>query len=190
VALIVCALDRSQHDRKAFDCGVAALNRFLQTQAAKHQRQGFSRTFVLVDDDHPSRIRAFYSLSTCEIGRESLADQDMKGLPLHPVPCVMLARLAVDQSRQGEKLGQHMLMDAVRRAALVSQQAGVHAIVVDAKDAQAKRFYQRFGFRSVADHPLTLYLSLATALSAISHGAEGAAVKPTARPAKLTKRSP
>ena len=167
MALIVCALDRSIHDRKAFNCGEAALNSFLRTQAAKHQRQGFSRTFVLVDDCVPSQVLAFYSLSNCEIGRKSLTEKDLKGLPLYPVPCVMLARLAVDKSRHGEKLGQLMLVDAVRRTALVSQQTGVYAIVVDAKDEKAKSFYERFGFSTIAENPLKLYLPLATALKAL-----------------------
>lgn len=167
MALIVCALDRSKHDRKVFDCGEAALNWFLQTQAAKHQRQGFSRTFVLVEDGTPAQILAFYSLSNCEIGRKSLAENDLKGLPLYPVPCVMLARLAVDQSRHGEKLGQHMLIDAIRRTALVSQQIGVHAIVVDAKDEKAKSFYERFGFTAIVENPLELYLPLATVLKSM-----------------------
>ena len=166
MGLIVCSLDRSIHDRKAFDCGEPALNAFLQTQAATHQRQGFSRTFVLVDDGAASRILAFYSLTNCEIGRSSITEDDAKGLPLHPVPCVMMARLAVNRANQGESLGKWMLMDAIKRTALISQQTGVHAILVDAKDAKAKQFYERFGFKEVAENPMRLYLPLATALNA------------------------
>ncbi len=167
MALIVSSLDRTVHNRKAFDCGASALNVFLQTQASKHQQQGFSRTFVLADENAPARILAFYSLTNCEIGRESIAADDVKGLPLYPVPCVLIARLAVDQSMHGKSFGQQMLMDAIRRTALISQQTGVHAIVVDAKDARAKQFYERFGFKSIDQKPMTLYLPLATAMKSL-----------------------
>lgn len=167
MALIVCSLDKALHERHAFDCGDAALNSFLQTQASKHQQQGFSRTFVLTDDRAPQQILAFYSLTNCEIGRASISAADAKGLPLHPVPCVLIARLAVGLSRQGQKLGQRMLIDAIKRTALISQQSGVHAIVVEAKDVKAKQFYERFGFISITEHPMKLYLPLATALKAL-----------------------
>ena len=92
--------------------------------------------------------------------------QDCPRPPLHPVPCVMMARLAVNRANQGESLGKWMLMDAIKRTALISQQTGVHAILVDAKDAKAKQFYERFGFKEVAENPMRLYLPLATALNA------------------------
>jgi GNAT superfamily N-acetyltransferase len=79
----------------------------------------------------------------------------------------MLARLAVDQGQQGKRYGQWLLMDAIKRCALVGQQSGVYALLVDAKNEAAKRFYERFGFAIIGGHPMTLYLPLETGLKAL-----------------------
>jgi GNAT superfamily N-acetyltransferase len=79
----------------------------------------------------------------------------------------MLARLAVDRTQQGHRFGRWLLMDAIKRCALVGQQTGVYALLVDAKNDEAKQFYQRFGFTQIANRPMTLYLPLATAIQAL-----------------------
>lgn len=167
MALIVSSLDKAIHDRTAFDCGKPPLNEFLWTKAAKHQAQRVSRTFVLTDSAEPGRILGYYSLSNCQIAREELSEPEAKTLPRHPIPAVMLARLAVDQCQQGKRYGLWLLMDAIKRSALVGQQSGVYALVVDAKDDEAKRFYERYGFAAIADRPMTLYLPLETGLKAL-----------------------
>jgi ribosomal protein S18 acetylase RimI-like enzyme len=167
VALIISSLDKAIHDRLAFDCGEPALNDFLRTKAARHQTKRVSRTFVLVGAAEASRILGFYSLSNCQIAREQTTEQEARELPRHPVPAVMLARLGVDRSCQGRRYGQRLLMDALKRCALVGQQSGVYALLVDAKNEAAKRFYERFGFVAIADRPMTLYLPLETALRAL-----------------------
>jgi GNAT superfamily N-acetyltransferase len=167
VALIVAALDKAVHDRTAFDCGELALNDFLRTKAARHQTQRISRTFVLVEGAHPGAIVGYYTLSNCQIAREQLAEQEARTLPLHPIPAVMLGRLAVDLARQGRHFGEWLLMDALKRCALVGQQSGVYALLVDATNEKVARFYKRFGFSAIAGRPLTLYLPLETAIRAM-----------------------
>lgn len=167
MALVVTTLDKAIHDRAAFDCGQPPLNDFLKTKAAKHQEQRVSRTFVLTDEGAPKRILGYYSLSNSQIAREQMSEEDVKALPRHPVPAVRLARLAVDKAQQAKRYGQWLLMDAIKRCALVGQQSGVYALVVDAKDEDAKRFYERFGFVSITGNPMTLYLPLETALKAL-----------------------
>lgn len=167
MALIVSSLNKSVHDRAVFACGEPALDEFLRTLAAQHQARRVSRTFVLADSARPQHILAYYSLSNSQIAREQLSDSDARSLPRHPVPAVMLARLAVDKTQQGKRYGHWMLMDAIKRCALVGQQSGVYALLVDAKHEVALRFYQRFGFCAVAGRPLTLYLPLETALKAV-----------------------
>lgn len=168
MALIVSSLDKAVHDRTAFDCGAPALNDFLKTKAAKHQGQRVSRTFVLTDDAEPKRILGYYSLSNSQIAREQLTEEEARCLPRHPIPAVMLARLAVEKTQQGKRCGEWLLMDALKRCALVGKQSGVYALLVDAKDDQAKHFYQRFGFITVAGQSLTLYLPLETGLKALA----------------------
>lgn len=129
--------------------------------------QRVSRTFVLTDSAEPKRILGYYSLSNSQIAREDLSEEDARALPRHPVPAVMLARLAVDQAEQGRRYGQWLLMDAIKRCALVGQQSGVYALLVDAKNEAARRFYARFGFVAIAGRPMTLYLPLATGLHAL-----------------------
>lgn len=167
MALIVSSLDKAAHDRTAFDCGEQPLNDFLKTKAAKHQTQRVSRTFVLTDDAEPKRILGYYSLSNGQIAREHLSEEEAKALPRHPIPAVMLARLAVNKTHQGKRFGEWLLMDAIKRCALVGQQSGVYALLVDAKNDAARRFYERFGFVAIVGHPLTLYLALETAIKAL-----------------------
>lgn len=167
MALIVCALDKSAHDRDGFQCGNPKLDEFLRTKAAKHQAQRISRTFVLVSQADPGRILGYYSLSNCQIDRELLSVDVGKTLPRHPVPAVMLGRLAVDRREQGKRFGTWLLMDALKRTVLVGQQSGVFALAVDAVDAKARDFYLRHGFLPVTDQPLTLYLPLETGLRAM-----------------------
>lgn len=167
MALIVAGLDKALHDRQAFDCGEPSLDDFLRTKAAAHQQRRVSRTFVLSDRAEPSRILGYYSLSNGQIGREQINEQEAKLLPRHPIPAVLLARLAVQRSEQGKRYGQWLLMDAIKRCALVGQQSGVYALLVVAKNEGAKRFYQRFGFVAIAEHPMTLYLPLETALKSL-----------------------
>lgn len=166
MALVVSSLDKAVHDRAAFDCGEPLLNDFLRTKAAKHQTQRVSRSFVLTDDAEPERILGYYSLSNSQIAREHLREEEAKSLPRHPIPAVMLARLAVDKTQQGKRYGEWLLMDAIKRCALVGQQSGVYALLVEAKNEVAKRFYERFGFAAIVGHPLTLYLPLETGLRA------------------------
>lgn len=170
MALVIETLDRAVHDRAAFHCGEPHLDDFLRTRAAKHQAQRVSRTFVLINEAAPSRILGYYTLSNSHIARGDLSEHEARKLPKHPIPCVMLARLAIDRSAQGQRLGQHLLMDALTRCALVGQQSGVYALVVDAKNDAARRFYQRLGFHDIEGQVMRLYLPLATALKAIDTG--------------------
>ena len=167
MALTVSSLDKAVHDRSAFDSSDAALDDFLRTKAAQHQARRVSRTFVLADDAEPSRILGYYSLSNSQVARESLGAAEAKKLPMHPIPAVLLARLAVHRRHQGKRYGHWLLMDAVKRCALVGQQSGVYALLVEAKNEAAERFYKRFGFRAVEGHAMALYLPLATTLHAL-----------------------
>lgn len=167
MALIVGSLDKALHDRAAFDCGEPALDDFLKTKAAQHQARRVSRTFVLTDSAEPRRVLGYYSLSNSQVAREQLGANEARTLPRHPIPAVMLARLAVDRSQRGKRHGQWLLMDAIKRCAVVGLQSGVYALLVDAKNEGAKRFYERFGFVAVAGRPMTLYLPLETALKAL-----------------------
>lgn len=167
MALIVSNLDKTIHDRSDFDCGESKLNEFLKIRAARHQAQRISRTFVLTDDAKPKNILGYYTLSNSQIARAQISEAEARALPRYPIPAVLLARMAVDRRQQGKHYGQSLLMDAIKRSVLVGQQSGVYALLVDAKNQAAKRFYGRFGFAAIIGHPLTLYLPLETGLRAL-----------------------
>jgi ribosomal protein S18 acetylase RimI-like enzyme len=71
----------------------------------------------------------------------------------------------VDQAFQRRGLGELMLINAVHRT--LQDAAAAFALLVDAKHAHAAAFYQRYGFRPIADKPQTLSLPLATAQKAL-----------------------
>jgi len=153
-------LDPTRHNRKAFCCGVPALDRFLQQQAHQNMRRGVSQTFVLVPADIPAEIAGFYCLAPAEIRLADLQPADAKPLPPYPVPCFRMGRLARDQRWQGQGTGPLLLGLAVQRCLDAKQSVGGYALIVDAKGAEAKGFYERHGFRPFQDTHLSLYLPL------------------------------
>lgn len=164
----VVRFDKAIHDRGAFDCGAAALNDYLKKQAAQHLKRGVCTVHVLVDSDAPKRILGFYTLSNSQIARNDLDEQAAKRLPLHPVPTITLGRMGVHQDEQGNGYGALLLVDAIQRCARVSQEVGVHALIVDAKDDNAKAFYEHFGFRELPEHPQRLILPMGTAIQLLA----------------------
>jgi GNAT superfamily N-acetyltransferase len=153
-------LDPAVHDRRAFDCGAAALNDYLQRFAEQHRRKGLSAAYVLVDSTTPSTILGWYTLSAAEVDVQSLAEADRKRLPRFPVPCIRMGRMACRADRQGQGLGQLLVGCAVDRCLKAREQVGAYALIVDAKDESVKRFYEHFGFKALRDAGLTLYLPL------------------------------
>lgn len=166
--LQIVPLDKSTHDRGTFDCGVAALNDYLQKHAARHQKQRVSRVYVLVDNDDPKIILGFYTLSNSEIRSANLDERQARRLPRHPIPTLTLGRMAVQQEKQRKGYGAILLLDAIKRCALVSQEVGVYAMIVDAKDDDAKGFYVQYGFTELPQHPLKLILAMGTAIQMLA----------------------
>ncbi|NVN90277.1 MAG: GNAT family N-acetyltransferase [Desulfuromonadales bacterium] len=159
--LIIRSLDAS-HDRKRFDCGVPALNEFLQKTARQHKEKGLSNTFVLSDEDTPHLILGYFTLSFLEIDAGSLPVKYSRTLPkLARLPGAKLARLAVDTSSQGKGYGELLLADAVKRVLATTQESGaITGFFVDAKNESIKNFYIRFGFIPLRDEPLKVFLPL------------------------------
>ena len=154
------ALDTAIHDRKGFDCGVPALNDYLQRFAEQHRRQGISAVYVLIDSDEPSTILGFYTLSAAEVDGAGLDLAARMRLPRYPIPCFRMGRLACRADRRGLGLGKLLLGCAVDRCLQARAQVAAFALVVDAKDEAAADFYQRYGFSRMRDRELTLYLPL------------------------------
>lgn len=154
------ALDPAVHDRQGFDCAVAPLNEYLQRYADQHRKRGISSAYVLIDTAEPSKILGYYTLSAAEVSKDRLNEEDKKRLPMYPIPCFRMGRLACSVDRQGQGLGKLLVGCAVDRCLKVRQQLSAYALIVDAKDEKAKTFYEHFGFKQLRDTSLTLYLPL------------------------------
>jgi GNAT superfamily N-acetyltransferase len=158
------------HDRKAFDCGSPELNDYLRRHARQNHEGGGSKTFVAVAQDSPETILGYYSISPASIAFANVPAALTRRLGRYEVAVFRLARLAVALSVQGKGLGGALLLAAGTRALAVADQVGGMALVIDAKDEQAARWYERFGAIPLLDSgPLSLILpfkAIADALEA------------------------
>lgn len=151
----------AEHVRTEFDCGQPKLNEFLRTLAGQYERKGVGKTYVLVLKDEKVVV-GYYTLAASHLDLGRLPAKLAKKLPKHPVPVVLLGRLAIDQRFQGKGHGSDLLIDASLRCLKVAQEIGVFALATVAIDEQAMGFYSRFGFESSDDQPLTMFISTET----------------------------
>lgn len=149
------------HERDQFACGKGPLDTFLRTLVSQYEKRRLGRTYVAIRSGE-KQVLGYYTLASSAVAFQSLPAQASKKLPRHPVPVILLARLAVDQSVQGQDLGAWLLEDALRRCLGLSGQLGAHAVEVEAIDEQARAFYEKYGFVALADAPHHLYLPVAT----------------------------
>ena len=151
-------LDKT-HDRSSFDCGQPLLNEWLTDRAGQFERRDLARTFVATRRDEVLVV-GYYAISTHRVIHDVLPAAEAKSLPRLDVPVVLLGRLAVDRTVQGQGLGALLLVDALRRSLQISEQVGIRAVEVDAFDENARTFYLKFGFRALLDDPRHLYLPM------------------------------
>lgn len=156
---VIVPLSR-EHDRAGFDCGVAELNAFLKATARQHGEKGISRTFVLTAGD--AIILGFFTLTLCEVSSDGLPESCAKKHPTHGLPAVRLGRLAVSRKHKGKGYGELLLAEAIHRTLLIANHAGLIGLFVDAKDDDARSFYEHFGFVPLPADPLRLFLPIAT----------------------------
>lgn len=147
------------HDRAAFSCGVEPLDRYLHAQAGQDIRRRLATVFVMVDP-MSGAIAGYYTLSAFSVDPGSLPAEVARRLPHRPVPCTLLGRLAVDARFRGQGLGSAALADALRRALQGSRDVASMAVVVDAKDATARSFYERHGFDRFLDDEFRLFIAM------------------------------
>ncbi len=141
----------------AFDCGQIALNQFLQRYALVNQKANSAQTYVCCQGDV---VVGFYSLAVGSIDPDAAPSRVMKGLARHPVPVMILARLAVDKEHQRKGLGQALLKDALLRTAQAADIAGIRCLLVHAKDDAARQWYESWEFEPSPTDPYHLFLML------------------------------
>ena len=159
--LVIEPLDR-RHDRPGFSCGLPELDRYLTRQAGQDVRRRIARVFVCTASDADA-VLGFYTLSAMSVDLASLPEELARKLPRHPVPCALIGRLAVGASVHGQGPGRLLLADAVKRVTAAGETVAMHALIVDAANDAAKRFYEGFGFAPLTDEPMRLFLPLGRA---------------------------
>ncbi len=145
------------HLVEAFDCGQDALNRFLQKHALQNQHSGGSQTYIGLSDE---TTIGYYALAVGSVEQDHAPERIKKGIARHSIPIMLLARLAVDLHWQKQGVGAGLLKDAMLRTLQAADIAGIRALVVHAKDASARTFYERFDFLPSPSDPLHLFLLL------------------------------
>lgn len=155
----------SAHDRTGFHSGSVPLDRYFREQASQDIKRRIATCFVAIHID-TKELAGYYTLSATSIPLDLLPQEITKKLPRYRVvPAALLGRLAIDQRYQGKGLGSALLADAVMRT--VRAELGVFAILVEAKDEAAQRFYEHFGFTLLAGDKRCLCLPIATAHRAL-----------------------
>jgi GNAT superfamily N-acetyltransferase len=139
----------------SFECGQATLDRYLQRYAWLNQTACSAQTYVAVPD---VSIVGYYSLSVAGVDWADAPDRISKGLARHPVPVMLLARLAVHFNWQGRGIGKALLRDALLRTLQAADIAGIRAMLVHAKDESARQWYLRWNFEPSPTNPLHLFL--------------------------------
>jgi GNAT superfamily N-acetyltransferase len=142
---------------ESFDCGQDELNRFLKKFALANQAANAAQTYVTCREE---RVVGYYSLAVGSVQREDSPARAVKGMARHPIPVMILARLAVDRSEQRSGIGKALLKDALLRTEQAADIAGIRALVVHAKDHNARRWYEQFDFEPSPTDPLHLFLLL------------------------------
>ena len=148
---------RRDHILEGFDCGKEPLNRFLTRNALQNQQANASQTYLLITAD---RVIGYHTLVVGEVAFAAAPERLRKGLAQHPVPIMLLARLAVSQDYQGRGIGQALLKDALLRTLQAADIAGIRAFAVHAKDNVARAFYEHFDFIASPSDPMHLFLLL------------------------------
>jgi GNAT superfamily N-acetyltransferase len=154
------------HDLSAFDCGKLALDDWLKRFAWLNQRIDAARTYVV---HRGSVVVGYFSLAYGSVAREEAPERIAKGLARHPVPVVLLTRLAVDRRERGKGLGAALLKDALVRSERAAEIAGARAVLVHALDEEAQTFYEHFGFDRCPGNEHHLMLIMKDLRAALHH---------------------
>jgi predicted N-acetyltransferase YhbS len=143
------------HRLEGFDCGDDALNRFLIKHALQSQQSDASAVYLAITE---KQVVGYYALAASSIEHKDAPERVVKGLARHPVPAMLLARLAVSVSWQGAGIGSGLLKDAMLRTMRIADVTGVRVLLTHAKNDTARAFYERFGFIQSPTDPYHMLL--------------------------------
>lgn len=145
------------HNVEDFECGKPSLDRFLIRNALQSQQANASQTYVAVSG---AEVAGYYTLVVGQVEHDAAPERLKKGVARHPIPIMLLARLAVRSRQHGKGLGSGLLKDALLRTIQAADIAGIRAFAVHAKDEEARAFYEHFDFIASPSDPMHLFLML------------------------------
>ncbi len=144
---------------QSFDCGVPALNKWLQNYAWQNHNSGGARVYLSIDQD-TKQIAGYFCLSAASVDYKSAPARVIRGLAQHEIPVALVGRLGVDERYRGRKLGRFLILEAFRRVLEAADTMGVRAVIVVAKDDDAAEFYKKLGFEVSVDNPRLFFITL------------------------------
>ena len=153
------------HNRSQFDCSNEALNRYIAQQATQDTRRNLAQIYVMLAGDNV--VIGYYTINASMIEHINLPQSARKNLPRYSIPAALIGRFAVDKKYQGKGFAKKLLANAICRAVDMSKVIGIYAIIVDAKDENVAKFYQKLGFVPLDHSSLHLYLPIKTAKDAV-----------------------
>lgn len=152
--------DRQRHDRSSFTCGINELDQYLHKQISQDRKRYITAPFVVCREDS-FEVLGFYTLSAMSLELCSLPENTIRKLPRYPeIPATRIGRLAVDIRWRGKRLGEYLLLDALYKSWRQSHRIGAFAVIVDAKNDEARQFYEKYDFKVFPDHPNRLFLPM------------------------------
>jgi GNAT superfamily N-acetyltransferase len=142
-----------------FDCGNTILNEWLIARAWRNQMAGDSRTYLCLDADGGGLL-GYYSLAAWTLTHEDIGGGWLRRNAPNPVSVILLGRLAVATTAKGRGLGHDLLADALSVATRAAQHIGARALVAEAIDDGAGRFYAHEGLWQSSTRPDLFYARL------------------------------
>ncbi|MGH2940254.1 MAG: GNAT family N-acetyltransferase [Solirubrobacterales bacterium] len=155
--------------RDGFYCGVASLDTWLVEHATGADAARSARSYVVIDEEQ-DRTVGYHALTVASLEREEATGRASRGMPRHPIPAMLLARLAVEEYVQGEGVGAMLLADAMQRTLLVAEETGIRLLLVHAVDEEARGFYLHYGFEPSPSDPMNLQLLIKDIRATIEGG--------------------
>jgi len=153
-------LDSRRHKCSKFCCGKDSLDIYIRKQASQDLKKRIATVFVLIDEPETD-VLAYYTLSSYTVDITALDTAFAKRLPRYPLlPATLLGRLAVDERQKGQRYGELMLIDALKKSLDAAVQVASLAVVAEALDEEAINFYLKYGFQPFKHEPMRLYLPL------------------------------
>jgi predicted GNAT family N-acyltransferase len=160
MVLKIIPLDSRRHIRSNFCCGKESLDNYICKQASQDLKRRVSTVFVLIDEPEMD-VLAYYTLSSYTVDITVLDEAFAKKLPRYPVlPATLLGRLAVDNSQKGKRLGELLLVDALKKSLDAAMHVSSLAVVAEALDDQALSFCLKYGFQQFKQEPMKLYFPM------------------------------